>query len=154
MKPRIASLLLWLAVVCGFVGFVDATYLTANHFAGTRPPCTIGGGKCSSVLESDYARIGSVPLSLLGMLYYAGAVLSCVACIDKPYKRGRFKLMLVLSWVGVAVSGHLVYLQLGPLKTICDYCMLSALMTVGYAAAAIWTVLLSSSDRSAGVVNR
>ena len=64
-KPR---LILVLIAVFAFLGFLDATYLTIKHYQGVLPPCSVSG--CENVLTSRYATVGTLPISLLGSVYY------------------------------------------------------------------------------------
>lgn len=140
-QSKVASWLVWLAMVCAFVGFLDATYLTASHLAGKVPTCTISGD-CAQVLTSSYSKVAGVPLALFGMAYYAAAVLLGIAYIDRLSPK-TLAFMLYLSFAGMAGSGFLVYLQLGVLHSVCAYCMISALCCLGYTCALIWALLLS-----------
>ncbi len=129
---RVVSLLVWLAIGCAFVGFLDATYLTANHLKGTLPPCTLSGG-CEKVLNSSFASIGPIPVALLGMAYYVTTCLLGVAYIDRGNPK-VLRLMMYVSIVGIVVSGVMVYIQLSVLRSICQYCMVSALCCLLYGA--------------------
>ncbi len=44
------------------VGFVDAMYLTVEHYVNAIPPCSIGS--CETVLTSQYASVLGLPVSL------------------------------------------------------------------------------------------
>jgi uncharacterized membrane protein len=52
-----------------FAGFLDATYLTIQHFSGQIPPCTVTHG-CEKVLTSQFAHVGPIPIALLGAGYF------------------------------------------------------------------------------------
>jgi len=54
-------------LVLSAIGFLDATYLTVEHYRGEIPPCAIIGG-CEAVLTSPQAKIADVPVALLGSL--------------------------------------------------------------------------------------
>jgi len=72
----------WLVVllVCGLVGFTDASYLTVEHFRDVPPPCQINWVTqilgpwvdCGRVLTSKWASVGPVPTAALGMVFYGG----------------------------------------------------------------------------------
>ena len=120
----------WLLVIfasVAFVGFVDATYLTALHFLGEVPPCSIIEG-CEQVTTSKYATIGSVPIALLGAVYYLLIFFMTIISLDS----GRFRHLvgaIALTWAGLAVSLFLFYLQIFVIRALCLYCIFSALTT-------------------------
>jgi uncharacterized membrane protein len=139
IHSKLAKCLAWAAVVCAFVGFLDAAYLTANHLAGKLPPCTIGGG-CENVLTSGFAHVGPIPVALIGMAYYLTAALLAVAYLDRQ-SRKPLLLMLVLSFLGVGVSIVMVYVQLAVLYSVCAYCMVSAFSSFALCTSALWAVI-------------
>jgi uncharacterized membrane protein len=106
------------------LGFIDATYLTVKHYQGALPTRNFLQG-CDSVLTSDYATIGSMPISLAGSLYYLTIFLLVFGYFDT----GRFKLLWIaaqLTWTGFIVSLGLIYLQAVVIRSWCDFCMFSA----------------------------
>ncbi len=123
MKP----IPLWLSIsifVVGFIGFIDATYLTANFFLKITPSCFITGG-CDIVTTSKYATILGIPIALLGALYYLTILLFWIFYIDKKQKR----VLYALPWLtvsGFIFSIWLVGLQIFVLKALCSFCLLSA----------------------------
>lgn len=107
------------------LGFLDASYLTIEHFLNKVPPCTIVHG-CEAVTTSPYSLIFGIPTALLGALYYLAIILALVYYLDS--KRAIIiKLTASFTAVGFAFSLWLVYLQLFVIRAICLYCMLSAL---------------------------
>ena len=129
-----------LGIIFALVGFVDATYLTVAHYANFIPPCSIGG--CEVVTTSSYSVILGVPLALIGALYYLFILVMFVHHIDK---RILWPIQ-VISWVttlGVIGYLYLFYVQVGILKAICIYCMLSSAMTALLCAtisSMLWTL--------------
>lgn len=123
LKPLYSKIAWWLAVIA-LIGFVDATYLTIEHYRGIAPPCSIVLG-CEVVTSSGYATILSIPVALLGALYYLG-----ILCAVLWYlKNGNEKLLKYIKYgtiIGLAASAYFVYLQIGVIGSICQYCMLSA----------------------------
>ena len=65
---------IWIARVLALVGFADAAYLTATHYAGASVFCGASGG-CETVLSSEFATLGPVPVALIGAVYYGVASL-------------------------------------------------------------------------------
>lgn len=120
--------LLFTFVIVGFLGFLDATYLTVEHYLGVIPPCYVADG-CELVLTSEYATVAAgVPNSLLGSLYYLTITLIAIFFWDTRSKRALIVLGF-LPIVGLMASVWFVYLQLFVIKAVCFYCMVSAILS-------------------------
>lgn len=118
-RKRIAILL----VAIAFVGFIDASYLTIQHFQGSVPPCTVIKG-CDRVVTSSYATIIGVPVALLGSVYYLAVL--CMGVLYLQHRSARlFKQLKQLTFVGVIASAYFVYIQLLVIGAVCFYCMIS-----------------------------
>ena len=65
-RLRGLNISLALVVILSFLGFADASYLTADHYLSLPLPCTLNG--CEVVLTSRYATLGPVPTALLAVL--------------------------------------------------------------------------------------
>jgi len=105
------------------LGFADATYLTVKHYQGSLPTCNFLRG-CNTVLTSQYATVGPVPISLAGSLYYLAIFLLVFGYIDS----GRvllLRLAAYLTWTGFLVSLWLLYLQVAVLRSLCEFCIFS-----------------------------
>jgi uncharacterized membrane protein len=116
----------WLAPVLTLlagIGFADAAYLTAEHFAGAIPPCTLHG--CETVLTSVYSVILGVPDALLGALFYLVLlVLYVIYFVEK--KPTALRLALHLSVIGFITDIWLISAQAFIIHAWCQYCLLSA----------------------------
>ena len=112
-----------------FLGFVDASYLTADHYLKLPLPCTITHG-CDTVLTSRYATVGFIPVSVFGVLYYLAILLLGVYFYtsENPSKK-IIRTIFGFTCVGLIASCYLIYLQLAVIHAICMYCMGSALIT-------------------------
>ena len=106
-----------------FLGFLDATYLTAQHHLGVIPPCVITTG-CEKVLTSEHNAIFGIPVALLGSIYYLFLFLLAVISLDM--KRGVIRFAAFITPIGFLASLYFVYLQLFVIKEICSYCIVSA----------------------------
>ncbi len=126
-KPRAAVKAAVLILVLSSLGFIDASYLTVNHYFGTPLPCSIVNG-CEKVTTSVYSTLAGVPISLIGAVYYLSIVIVSVISLE----RRRRKIMLpvlYLSGLGFLISLGLIYLQFFVLFSICLYCLTSAGIT-------------------------
>lgn len=111
-------------LVLSFIGFLDASYLTVNHFAGTVPPCTIGG--CEQVTTSKYSEIFGIPVALFGSLYYLTIFLGVIAYVDKKNVQ-ILRRVSALTLVGLLASIYFVSLQAFVIDAYCTYCIGSAI---------------------------
>lgn len=112
-------------IIVALIGFIDATYLTIQHFQGQDVACSLVHG-CNVVLTSSYSMIGSVPVALLGAGYYLVMLLGMVLYVDRKHIRVAASLGII-SITGVLASAWFVYVQAVLLKSFCQYCLLSAL---------------------------
>lgn len=140
------TIALWTARILALVGFLDAAWLTANHYAGEALTCGPGGG-CEVVLTSEWATVGGIPTASLGLAYYVVATLIAWTPRDS-WSRGMAAFFAGLEGVAVAVSGLLVWIQAARIHAWCRFCLFSALVTLGLFACAL--VLLRSFPREEG----
>jgi len=122
---KLPSYLIPLILVVSIIGFSDALYLTAKHFSGEAPECSILQG-CEVVTTSSYSEIYGIPVALLGVVYYLFIFLFTLW-----YKDSENELYLQffpwISVLGLLASLWFVYLQMFVIRAICQYCMLSAI---------------------------
>lgn len=115
------------AALLSLVGLADAIYLTVEHLAGRAVQCTITSG-CEEVLNSSYATVGSVPLAALGALaYFTVFSLAILAAFGS---RLASRLMFYTVGLMLAVSVYLFILQAFVLHAFCQFCLLSAAVTL------------------------
>ena len=88
------------------------------------------GENCDDVVRSKYGKTFGLENSIGGILYY-GLVL--IATLAQQYAAVAIPhtLRLIVSGGAVAFSLYLTYVQFGVLKKWCEYCIVSALVTLG-----------------------
>ena len=132
----------WSRVLIGAIAIVGALttgYLTLSHFQGQSVACPTSG--CESVLSSQYAKIGGLPLSLFGALAYAAMALFALGPLAvnanqnrelrKKLEEWTWILLLVGAVSMVVFSGYLMFLLFFKINAgICVYCIASAIFTV------------------------
>jgi uncharacterized membrane protein len=119
-------------------GAVLTAYLTITKLTGTGPVCAADapGAGCGGVLDSDYATVFGLPLSLFGCLAYIGmAVFALVPLAINSETQKKLKqqsenltwwLLLAGSIAMTVFSGYLMYILATELKTLCPFCLTSA----------------------------
>src|SRR5947209_17814844 len=109
------------------IGLADAIYLTVEHVTGQSLRCTIITG-CSEVLSSKYAQLGPVPLAAVGAAsYFVVFSLAILALFDYQFARPLLRIMVGLMFL---TTLWLLYLQAFVSHQFCQYCLLSAGMTI------------------------
>jgi len=116
-----------IAALLSLVGLADAIYLTVQDLTGQNLRCTIVTG-CAEVLGSKYAHLGPVPLASVGALaYFTVFSLAILAAFGYRFTSG---LLLALLSVMCLMTLWLLYLQAFVIHHFCQYCLLSAAVTV------------------------
>ena len=111
-------------LVLSFLGLIDATYLTITHYRDASVVCLLINSR-DLVLQSSYATVGSVPVSLFGVVYYLGIfILSLISLAKKDEK--LFFLAGLLTIFGFIASLWFLYIQLFIIHSLCFYCLFSA----------------------------
>ncbi len=116
--------ILYSILILALVGLIDTGYLSYAALAGIDAICAPGGG-CSQVLNSSYSKVGSIPLGIFGVAYYALLVILILFCFKyRNYRYASF--IVILSGLGFAFSLFLTYLQFFVIHELCEYCLTSA----------------------------
>ncbi len=124
---RRAAILYGLAAFVSLIGLADAIYLTVEHISGRSVRCTIVKG-CSEVLSSPYASFRGIPLALIGAIAYF-TVFSLATLGAFGYRTAGKLLVFVVAGM-LLVTLWLVYLQAFVIKAFCQFCLLSAVVTL------------------------
>lgn len=129
-----------------FLGFADASYLTADHFFKLPLPCSFTSG-CDTVLTSRFATVDGIPIALFGVLYYLAVLFCAIYLYTSDQKNIRVaRLMLLITTIGFITTSYLFYLQADVIHAFCMYCLGSATATLLLFIASI--VLMRSLRKS------
>lgn len=110
------------------LGLLDAAYLTAKHYQGVPPACSLLKG-CEVVTTSAYATVLGVPVALGGAVYYFFSIVLLALFLE--FRRRVFlQLLFLLVSGGLLATAWFVFVQIFILQAICLYCMASAASTV------------------------
>jgi uncharacterized membrane protein len=126
MVSRFRTILFTAVAIVSLAGLADATYLTVQALTGETLSCG-GSPDCFRVLGSAYAKVGGIPVALLGALAYF-SVFSFATFA--AFGHGRVRKFLALV-VGAMFMGTLwlLYVQAFLLHAYCRYCLFSAAIT-------------------------
>jgi|SRR3989344_2461203 len=122
--PRPLKWLIPSLLILSAIGFADATYLSAEHFLGRIPPCSLVAG-CEKVLTSSYATVFDIPVALFGALFYLSTFLLVILYRETGSRR-FVTALLIFSALAFLASLFFVYIQIFILGAICLYCLTSA----------------------------
>jgi uncharacterized membrane protein len=115
--------------VLALIGFFVALYLWA-HNAGLTGPIVCGIGDCATVQSSEYAHIGGVPVSAIGVAGYTALFALSLLGLQPRHRASRpiGVLLLAGATFGVAFSAYLTYLEARVIQAWCQYCVASAVV--------------------------
>lgn len=123
-----------IAALLALVGLGDSIYLTIQDLTGETLRCTLISG-CSEVLSSKYAHVGPIPLASIGAVaYFVVFSLAVLAVFGYSFAR---PLLLILVALMFLTTLWLLYLQAFVIRHFCQYCLLSAAVTIGLTALVI-----------------
>ncbi len=115
--------------VLSLIGVFLAFYLVAYNLGWT-PPIPCGSGACGVVQSSQYAWVGPIPVSAIGLGgYLALLVLSILGLRPSAASSRAIPFLLFAgALVGVLFSAYLTYLEAMVIQAWCRYCVASAIL--------------------------
>ena len=133
-KRRHPAMIYVPAMLVSLVGLADSVYLTVQHLTGQSVKCTVTNG-CSAVLGSKYAMIAGIPTAAFGALaYFAAFSLATLAVFGYAQARSGLAMLVVPM---ALMTGWLFFLQAFVLHAFCEFCLLSAAITLTLTALVI-----------------
>ena len=123
---RFRAILYTVVAIVAVAGLADATYLTVQALTGETLSCG-GSPDCFRVLGSSYAKVGGVPVALLGAFAY-------FSVFSLRYIRGLWlcastNVSYSDDWRNVSGTLWFLYMQAFLLHAYCRYCLFSAALT-------------------------
>jgi uncharacterized membrane protein len=115
-----------IGIVC-LIGIGIAGYLTYVHYEGLKVLCLASGG-CETVQSSQYAKLGGIPVAVLGLAGYV-TILASLAIRGDTGRAVGFGIALI----GFLFSMYLTYRELFTIKAICQWCVASAVLMTALA---------------------
>jgi len=118
------------AAALSLIGLVDSIYLLVKHLTGQTVQCTISTG-CEEVLSSAYATLFGYPLAAVGALaYFTAFSLAILALFGYRHTQ---TCLIILVGLMTLMTLRLLYLQAFVLGKYCEFCLLSAAITLSLA---------------------
>lgn len=164
LRTKLITFLTLCVIVVSMIGLADSAYVTYEEFSGKIPVCG-AGFDCGTVLKSKWAKIGPVPVSAFGMVFYATIfTLGILEYLAVPFPNKTFKKKFpqiqsflknlpkigfffdeitwqkkafLLSIAGMLFTIYLVSIMAFVLNAWCLFCLISAASTT--------TIFLSQS---------
>jgi uncharacterized membrane protein len=115
-----------------------ATYLTVTHYRHIAPICA--GGGCELVQRSQWATLGPIPISVLGLAAFVAIALSVL-----PRARTAVFGGYAVALAGALFAAYLIAVQAGQLHAICVWCVASDSVTLALAVLAGWRALRTTA---------
>jgi uncharacterized membrane protein/protein-disulfide isomerase len=127
------------ALICALAGLAAMLWAAYVHHRLLFDPryasfCDINSSvSCSEVLLSRYSSAYGIPLSILGAIWFAGAlVLLGASIIGRPELRENVPgYLFALSTAGLAVVLYLAYISFAVLKVFCPLCLTADAAIIG-----------------------
>ena len=142
---RFRTILYTAVAIVAVVGLADATYLTVQVLTGETLSCG-GSPDCFRVLGSAYAKLGGIPVAMLGAIaYFTVFTLATFAGFGYSWAP-RF--LALIAGAMFLMTLWLLYVQAFLLHAYCRYCLFSAAITFLIAGLLI---AVPPSERRTGV---
>ena len=123
---RFRTILYTIVAIVAVAGLADATYLTVQALTGETITCG-GSPDCFRVLGSSYAKLGGIPVAILGALaYFTVFTLATFAAFGYPRAP---KFLALIAGAMFLMTLWLLYVQAFLVHAYCRYCLFSAAIT-------------------------
>lgn len=117
--------------VTALAGLFVSLYLLL-YSLGVYGALMCGTGGCETVQSSSYARFMGLPVAGWGTAWYGLVVLVALMGVQARFADEKWpdRWLLVLATLGLAFSAYLTGIELFVLHAICQWCVVSAVLTV------------------------
>lgn len=118
-----------IVAILSMVGLFVALYLLA-HNLGLTGPVMCGVGDCETVQASEYAHVGPIPVSGIGVAGYAALLALSIVGLQPGRRESPLVggLLLAGAAAGTAFSAYLTYLEAAVINAWCQWCVISAIL--------------------------
>ncbi len=133
--------------IAALIGLLDSMYLAYVKIARAPIYCTPGLGDCEVVNASRWSELFGIPLGVYGMVGF-GLILLITTYGRRIHWVAAYTDLILfgISTAGFLFSLYLTGIEIFVLKTVCQWCLLSAVaMTVIFVTTIIRLVVKSPS---------
>jgi len=136
-----------ITVTASGIGFLDSVYLAIIKFTQNQNLCLKGVGDCWTVNNSSYSQVFGIPLSLFGAAAYLVLFILLIGKIRLPISTViKDQMAFGISLSGFIYSIYLTYLEIAVIKSICPFCVVSAIMMTVIFISTLWRLVHSQSE--------
>jgi uncharacterized membrane protein len=131
------------------IGAFVALYLTMYKMGAIgHLACGLGG--CERVNTSKWAVFAGAPVAVWGLAFYIATFVVALAGTSPSLapRREISYLLAAMSFVGVAFSAWLTYLELYVIEAICKYCVTSAVIVTAIFLVSVADVIMQPPART------
>ena len=130
----------WMIVLCAITGIGIMSYLTYIHYAQSKSFCDISQEvSCDVVTTSIYSEIFGIPVSVLGLLFFAAVLFLVIKRRDKA-----FQTLFIVTLFALIPSLYLSLTELIFINSICILCETSKVLMLIIFGASLWASGLDS----------
>lgn len=120
-------------MVLAIAGVAVAGYLTYVHYDQSALVCSVGN--CHTVQTSKYAVIAGIPIAILGLgMYLAVIGLGLLRRMRAEWRMPATMAAFTIVLAGTLYAAYLTYLEIWVIHAICQWCVISAILTLGLLA--------------------
>lgn len=131
------------SLVLALAGAGVAAYLTSVHYDDSLLLC--GVGDCETVQKSRYSEVGGIPIAIFGLgMYLAIIALGLIRWRQPRHRTLATMAAFAIAFAGAIYAAYLTYVEIWVIDAICQWCVASALLTLGILTIegiAVWRLL-------------
>jgi uncharacterized membrane protein len=128
------STIAYIITALAVAGLLDSGYLYFTHIQGGDLSCGFLEG-CNIVAASPHSELFGIPLSLWGLIFYAGVLVLGIGFLTSWVQYVK-KLFYIAAIIGILFSLYFFYIQAFLIGAWCIYCIVSGIITVALAIVA------------------
>lgn len=127
--------MLILILILSIIGFFVSRHIWVSKKKHEHLTCVIGDkNSCDVVTKSKYNSLFSIPNEINGMMYYGFVAVLSAIMLSGMFLIVSVPLLLILiiaGVIGAAFSVFLIIVQSCVLRQWCEWCLVSALLSIG-----------------------
>jgi uncharacterized membrane protein len=119
-----------LILILAFCGLSDSLYIAQHEANNTPLICNVTSlSGCNIVATSQYTHLFGISLAEYGVIFYA--FIFIIAALELVvFDQLLRRIIQIASLVGIVASLYFTYIEVFILKTLCIYCITSAVIAI------------------------